>query len=145
MKAYTIHKFYECKLTGNVLAEVSFALNEGLKTFLHPFTNINNAKSYIEKEKRTWFLSAMEKYVHHKKHIIETGNHTPQFEALRICLQALAEYENKSTENACKLFMKGFKYFDAILPATTNSSHLTSAENLKELQLFCEMTLNQQL
>lgn len=138
MKAYTIHKFYECSLTGSVLVEVTFALHEGLRTFLHPFSSKENATSYLEREKCDWFLGAIEAYVIHKKHIIESGNHKEQINSLNVCLQAIDAYHKKSTQNGCEGFLRGFKYFQDILPNQNNPSFNSSVEALNELKAFCE-------
>jgi hypothetical protein len=138
IKAYSINKFYECRVTGACLVETEFQF-EGrpLNTGLLPFSKPENAIAYIDKEARDWFLPHLENFVNHKKHII-TEKHPEQFKVLQTCENALLHYEKMATNTICSKFLAGFKYFEGILPHPHNNSYESSAAHLWELKKFCE-------
>jgi len=143
MKAYTVHKFFVCQITGSVFVEVSFQINEDLKVLLYPFSNADNANAYLRKEKRDWLLGCLEKFVQHKRHIIEVSNSEEKKKELTVCLDALIAYEKMETETICKKFVNGIKYFQSILPGPQNGSYQNSIDNLNEIKKFCETELTQ--
>lgn len=143
MQAFTVHRFWLCSITNEVFIQFSFALKEELKAMEKFFPTKQFALTYIESEKRSWLLIALEDFVLHKKHIIENGNNEDQKKALQICLNALIAYEKKSTENICQLLLKGVKYFEAILPNPNNPSHKSSIDNLNEIIKFCQIETKQ--
>lgn len=135
MKAYTVNRFWLCQITSEVMAQISF--NEiAYEKF---FPSAEFANTYIAKEKRDWFLMAIEKYVSHKKQIIDNSQVPEEKQkALAVCLEASKVYCDKSLETIVASFLKGKKYFEAILPHSTNPSFESSQNNLNELIKFCE-------
>lgn len=135
MKAYTVHKFWVCQITGQVNAQISFDKEE----FEKPLPTIEVAKNYILKSKRDWFLSSLEKFVNHKKQVIENSQVSPEKQkALQVCLQAYNDFCIKSLDTIAKRFLIGKAYFETILPHNSNNSYNSSKENLNELIKFCE-------
>src|SRR5688500_14619828 len=101
IKAYSINRFYEDRISGSCLAEIEFQFDgHPLNTSVLPFSKSENAIAYIDKEARDWFLPALEKYVNHKKHII-TAEHPEQFKVLQTCDNALLHYEKMATNTIC--------------------------------------------
>lgn len=143
MNAYTIHHLFECKITGAVLTEVSFSLNDELKCHVRPFSNMTNAKTILEQEKREWILGAVEKYVNHKKHIIDANGTESQRKSLQLCYQGLDHYQKVSTQKIAASILKGINHFIAILPVGTNPSYESSCQNLEEIKKFCNAELQQ--
>lgn len=139
MKAYTVNRFWLCQITGEVMAQISFSIGEIEKAYEKFFPSVDYAKTYIAKEKRDWFLQAIEKYVNHKKQIIDNSQVSPEKQkALTVCSVAANDFMHKSLESICERFLKGKQYFEAILPHPTNPSFESSLNNLNELIKFCE-------
>lgn len=135
MKAYTIHKFYVCQITKEVIAQISF--ND--EAFDKILPTIEFANTYIGKSKRDWFLQSLETFISHKKKIIEHSQVSEEKQkALSVCIQAYTAYCEKSLETIVAGFLKGKKYFETILPHQSNDSHESSLNNLNELIKFCE-------
>lgn len=137
IKAYHINRFYECKISGACLAEVSFKMKDEPRTFLHPLSSVDSAVAYLDKEARDWFLPCLENFVNHKKHIISTEQH-PQWKNLQTCQMALQHYEKYETNKICHKFLIGYTHFVGILPHPHNDSFESSEHDLKELKTFCE-------
>lgn len=145
MRAYTIHRFFVCEITGNAMAEISMSQNDELKCHLHTFKSKENALAYLEGEKRDWFLFCVENYVNHKKKIIEASGNTNQTitASLKLCDDALKVYFTKGVKTIAKSFVNGFKHFENILPSHNNPSYESSIHNLTELKKFCDTELKQ--
>lgn len=139
MKAYTVNSFYVCQITGRALVEIQFQMLAEPRALLHPFSSAEAAKQYIAHEKRDWLLGCLEAFVNHKKHIIEASNSEEKRKSLQVCLAALEKYQGRETKNICEGFIKGFKYFEDILPNHNNGSYTSSIANLQELKRFCEL------
>ena len=138
MRAFTIHHLYECKITGAVMAEYSFTLNEGLTVGHKPFTSMELATSYLHKSKRDWILNAVELFVRHKEHIINSWHDTNKNHSLELCKQGNAKYPEMGLKQICTAILKGKNHFNNILPLTGNPSFESSANNLAEIIRFCE-------
>lgn len=139
MKAYTVNRFWLCQMTGEVMAQISFSIGEIEKAYEKFFPSVDFANTYIAKEKREWFLAAIEKYVNHKKQIIDNSQVPEEKQkALAICLEAYKVYCDKSLETIVAGFLKGKKHFELILPHNSNPSFESSQNNLNELIKFCE-------
>lgn len=141
MKAFTILRFWVCALTGEVLVQFNFTISNKPVALERFFPTIDFAKTYLEKEKRGWFLGALAEFLSHKKHIIEANGNNEQSKALQICFNALNAYQTKESKNAYTLFLKGIKYFEATLPNPNNPSYQSSLLNLNEIKTFCENEL----
>lgn len=138
MKAFTINSFFVCRVTGRVISEYSYQGSDGFTVVHKDFSSEQNAVAHIEKHKRDWFLQCLEKFIHHKRHIIEAANTTEKADALEKCLKALVLYETKSLKTICESFLNGLKYYQAIMPSPGNPSAANSADNLTELIKFCQ-------
>ena len=139
MKAYTVHKFYVCQITGEVNAQISFGITEDLETLEKPFPNVEFANAHIGKAKRDWFLFALEKFVNHKKQVIENSQpDANKQKALQVCLSVYNDFCVKGLDTIAKRFLAGKAYFETILPNNNNNSYNSSKENLNELIKFCE-------
>ena len=141
MKAYTVNRYWVCQTTNEVMAQISF--NE--LAFEKFFPSIEFANTYIAKEKRDWFLIALEKFISHKKQIIDNSQVSEEKQkSLAMCLDAHTKFCTKSLENIVSGFLKGKAHFETILPHSSNDSYTSSKSNLDELIKFCELeTLNQ--
>jgi hypothetical protein len=140
MKAYTVHNFWVCQITNAVIAQISFD-NEA---FDKPMPSVEFAKNYITKSKRDWFLNSLEKFINHKKQIINNSQVSPEKQkALTVCGIAYDDFCNKSLDNIAKRFLNGKQYYEAILPHPSNSSFESSQANLNELIKFCQTEINQ--
>lgn len=136
--AYHINRLYECKLTGNCVAETSFAYSEERQiATVIPLSNYDRAVAYLDKEARDWFLLCLENFVNHKKHIITDDTH-PQWANLKTCELALEAYQKYQTNKICFKFLRGYNHFVGILPHPNNNSFASSEHDLKELKNFCE-------
>lgn len=144
MREYKIHKFYVCRETGAVKIERSFAQTENLVVGWLDFSTLENAEIFIEREKRDWFNFCIDKWVNHKKMIIDAqeGN-TQAKDSLKLCMDALQVYPIKGITTIAKSFLNGLKHFEAIIPSSNNPSYQSSCENLKQLISFCKTELNQ--
>lgn len=138
IKAYQILNLWECQITHQVLVSITFQLGDEKKAFLHPMPNMAFAKTYLDKEARDWFLPALEKFIHHKSHIITTEQH-PNWKQLQTCKQAFEAYQGWATAKICEKFLNGYEnFFKAILPHPHNDSYESSVHDLNELKKFCE-------
>jgi len=139
MKAYTIHKFWVCQITGEVMAQISFCIGEVVQAYEKFFPTVEFANTYIAKEKREWFLAALEKFINHKEQVIKNGaKDENKSKALQACINAYADFQVKPLETITERFLKGKVYFQTILPNPNNPSHKSSESNLAELIKFCE-------
>ena len=140
IKAYTVHRYWLCQVTGEVMAQISFSIGEVKEAFEKFFPSQQFANDYINKSKRDWFLMVLEKYVNHKKQIIETTTTQDpnKQKALNICLDAYNDFLNKGLDTITKRFLSGKTYFETILPHSNNPSHTSSVETLNELIKFCD-------
>lgn len=143
MRAYKVHRLYVCQISGEVLAEISFQLTGELVAEIKPFSNQENALAHIYRARRTWLLTALEVYIFHKRHIIQSNNDTTKIQSLDICLQALAKYQDMGLKKICEGILKGRNHFLNILPVLTNQSYAGSSTNLKEIFSFCEEVIKQ--
>lgn len=125
-------------LTQNVKVDYSFCIGTEQKTISMEFENLYSYQKYINGSKRDWFLGCLENWVNHKKHIIEGGKHQEQIPALNICNQALNHYQKIETDKIFKLFLKGFSYFEKLLPNPQNHSFETSQQDLQKLKSFAK-------
>jgi hypothetical protein len=107
------------------------------------FTDFESAKRHIEANQRDWLLGELDKFVNHKRHIIEGGNHGNQLAALKVVDSAIADFHTKqcSLRTICERVLKGIGWFEAILPVAQNPSHESSRLTLRELHTFCETFL----
>lgn len=144
IQAFTISEKMHNMLTQQVHVKYSFQLHEGLKEIKETYANIYTANAELNKHMRDWILAALEDYIKHKKHIIESAPRPDQAADLLICINALISFEGKSLETIMQRFMKGFDYFIRILPADTNPSYQSSIANLAQLKLFCVTNLKTQ-
>jgi hypothetical protein len=141
IKAFRVNHIYTCELTGKCLVEVQFkGTNSPMERLVsREFENVDKGKLYINSEARSWFLFALENYIGHKKHIINSStDNATQKSSLLICENALAHYENWPLQKICTKFIGGFSHFLGILPYPHNESYQSSQNDLKELKLFCE-------
>ncbi len=142
IKVYTIHNYFICALTGQVFSQISFNGSPHDKTF----PSVEYAKNFLQKSKKDWFLQSLEDFVNHKKLIINNSQVSPEKQkALQVCIEAYNTYCNKSLEAITSGFLRGKKYFEAILPHTSNDSHESSLNNLNELIKFCETESNKEV
>lgn len=138
MKAYTVHNFWVCQITNAVIVQISF----DAEVFDKHLPNVEFANNYISKSKRDWFLNSLEKFINHKKKVIENSQVSAEKQkALIVCSNAYNDFCNKSLETIVKRFIGGKDYFAAILPHPSNSSFENSQANLNELIKFCETEL----
>lgn len=140
IKAHSIDAFFVDAIKGSVMLEASFSLGKDggkIVCYHKVFTSVENAIGYIENERRDWFLQAIEDYIHHKRHIINATGNAEEKQALLVCLQAYDHYCKKSLETCCAAFIKGFTWFEKILPNPKNQSFESSLHNLNELKKFC--------
>jgi hypothetical protein len=109
------------------------------------FTDFESAKRHIEANQRDWLLGELDKFVNHKRHIIEGGNHGNQLAALKVVDNAIADFHarQRSLRTICECLLRGFNWFEEILPVAKNPSHQGSRENLAEIKNFCETFLKQ--
>jgi hypothetical protein len=140
IQAYTIQHYWICQVTGQVVAKVSFCINEGIKEYEKLFPSNEAAQTFLKKERRDWFLTALEKYIQNKKQIIEsaTPDATKQ-KALQVCLTSYDSYLPIGINTIAERFLKGKQYYEAILPNPNNNSYESSQNNLNELIKFCEL------
>lgn len=141
MQAFTITKKIHNLLTNQVEVDYFFTIKGEARQKTEVFSDIHSANAYLEASMRDWFLLSLQVFVHHKRHIIESGAHANQFDALKICDQALEHYQKKSLGTLISLFLGGITWFEKILPHTNNNSYQTSLCDLLELKNFCETYL----
>lgn len=137
MKAYSVNSFFVCKITGAVVTEIQYTIDGENCVYLKNFTNEENANAYIYREKKDWLLNTLEKFVHHKKHIIQNNNDSAKAQALEICFDALKKFQPCNLKAICGSFIRGQKHFEAILPAPSNPSYESSAQVLTAIVGFC--------
>lgn len=137
IKAYTVQRYWVCQLVGEVMAQVSFAIKDNVVAYEKFFPSREFAAAYINKEARDWFLQCLEDYVNHKKKII-TSAHPEQLEAVNKCWDAYVHFEKLGIEKITQQFLKGYSFYEKILPHPNNASHQSSVATLGELKLFCE-------
>jgi len=136
-KHFTIHRYWVCKLSNEVMAQISFIMKDKLVTLNNFYPSVEFAKADISQDARQWFLQVLEDYINHKRQII-TAAHPEQMEALNKCWGALVDFEKFSLEKIISQFQKGFPFFEKILPHENNASHQSSVTTLNELKKFCD-------
>lgn len=141
MKAFTINHLWIDTKSPMCRAEFTFAITDGQPImFDRVFANRNEADLHLYSSMLTWLRDVVDKYIHHKKHIIDAGTPTPQVkEALQMCLEFQTKmYEKQlSIKSICQGILRGKQYFEAILPSPNNPSYQNSVNNLNELLTFC--------
>lgn len=138
MKAFTINRLYICQLSGEAYVEYSWQANGEPQTETKHFSSLANAKAYLIKHAKDWFMVCLERYIHHKKHIIDLSPNVDQKKALETCQNALLAYETMELATIAKKFTGGIKFFRDILPGYSNPSRPGSEANLAELENFCK-------
>lgn len=139
IQAYTIKNYWLCQISGNVVAEITYCLADAVNEYKKRFANKTEADLYIQKEKRDWLLGAIEKFLTHKKQVIESSAPDAQKQkALQACLNSYADFGTKRLETITQRLLNGKSYFESILPNPNNNSYKSSAENLSEIIKFCE-------
>jgi hypothetical protein len=100
-----------------------------------------NVSRYVQSSKQKWVLSALEKWVHHKKYIIEKGKGATdlaRLQAIGRAFIALEMLQNKTLETVCSQIIKGKETFRSILPHPANPSFNNSEAQLEMIFRFCE-------
>ena len=141
VRAYVVNSIWVEQHTGAVIAERSFAMqhNELLVVNNSPFSNLENAKAYIGKEKKDWLLPVLETWLNHKKHIIETSAASTQVQKdnLKKCLDRMNEFQTQTIQAIAGRILKGQAVFVSLLPNSTNNSYQSSVNDLNEIIKFC--------
>jgi hypothetical protein len=140
MKAYNLNHFWHDLITGKYMVEFIFGCpGQDVVIKERQFDNKESAERYVYSCKLSWVKICIEKYIHHKKHIIEANGSQHQKNALEHCLSFYNDIEAKAcgVETICKRFLKGKSAFEAILPSQNNASYQSSVNNLNEIIKFC--------
>lgn len=145
MKAYTVHKFWHCAITGNVFVEVTWQVDGSEKAEVLPFSCKANALLYIRGQMKDWLLFCLEKYVNHKRYILKEYPNPDKAEHLAKCDNALEKYSSMDLHRIVQSVIKGLKSFQAILPHSDNPSYQSSLQNITEIELFCTTQINSPL
>ena len=137
MKAFKLHHLYEDTITGSALACFSMSQTNEDRFHEKSFDSLSIAKSYIYSCKRDWLLHCLEKFILHKKRIWDNSTNVAAQNNVRICYDSYVTFEGQSLETICKRIIKGYAYYESILPNPNNDSYASSSENLKEIISFC--------
>ena len=143
---YKVNAFKVCQITGFVDVNSSYDISGNNYQDNKSFTCVDNANRYINSAKRTWLLLALEKFIIHKKFIIE-GNqdkNPTKLEALKKSIQSLELLHKLDLQIICKQILLGEKYFRAILPVPSNPSREAAEKILDDIISFCKIELNPQ-
>jgi hypothetical protein len=139
IKKFTVNRMSHDMLNNKF--EIEFTLIKGNenKTIIQRFNDRTSAELYLYANMRDFILGLLDDYVNHKKHIIEAGNHPNQIKPLAICTDALTRFHAgyKSLETIADQFIKGYNWFETILPAQQNPSYQSSIEALEIIKNFC--------
>lgn len=138
MQPYKVNTFFVCQITGAVVTEISYTLNGEDHVYLKNLSSLENATNYIRGEKKTWLLTTLEKFLHHKKHIIEANSDAAKKNSLDLCFNALQKYQAFTIIDICKAILKGKTHFENVLPGNTNPSYENSTKILTAVIAFCE-------
>lgn len=142
MKTFELHKCEMDMFTGQVSARYSFTAKDGAehKNFENTFASPQAARAYLSGLRRDLLLQWLDDYVNHKQHIIVSGQHTQQDAPLQRCIDGLKYFHanNSDLYTICRMFLKAYPVFEAILPHPNNASHQSSRERLEQLKRFCE-------
>ncbi len=145
MKAFTVHKFQVCRLTGCTLIEASYAHSENdVAVIKTEFTSPETALHYIRANAKTWFTTQLQKFVTHKVHIIQNES-SDQHKALKACQDLVKAFTELHVFEISMRFLKNTERFESILPHPENKSYKSSIENLNQLKQFANHFSNLKL
>ena len=147
MKTFTVEKFVHNILTQKTELQFTVNINAEPKQITQTFAQKEAALAFLNSNMRDYLLGVLDDYVNHKKHIIQAGNHPNQLKPLQICEDALFRFHKNflSLATIADQFLKGFEWFETILPAQQNPSYQSSLETLTYLKNFCTTIKNNQL
>lgn len=145
MRAFTVHKFQVCRLTGCTLIEASYAHSDNdLAVIKNEFTNPETAMCYIRLHAKTWFTTQLQKFVTHKEHIIQNES-SDQHKALKSCKDLVKAFMDLHVFEIVTRFGKNMEKFESILPHPENKSYQSSLENFNQLKQFANHFTNLKL
>lgn len=147
MKTFIVNHYSHNILNNTTHLEFTINLNGEPKKIDQTFNNQISAQAFLYSNMRDYLLGILDDYVNHKKHIIESGNHPNQVKPLQICIDALDRFHRSrlSIETIADQFIKGFIWFEIILPAQQNPSYQSSLQNLIAIKNFCNTINNKKL
>jgi hypothetical protein len=141
-----ITKFSENIITGMVDVEFFLQLTSTSETkkINETFATKENALRRLAEEKRTYFLLRLEKFVAHKKYILENspGHKSQHLKWLAINhLQQFITYANNNYTLAeiCKKTLEAKTMLENILPSFKNNSYNSSTTELQHILQFSQI------
>lgn len=139
IKKFAVNRMVHDLVNNKIELQFTLIKGEENKTITQRFNDRTSAEIYLYANMRDFLLGVLDDYVNHKKHIIEAGNHPNQIKPLAICTDALTRFHNgfKSLETIADQVLKGFEWFETILPAQQNPSYNSSVQALQTIKNFC--------
>jgi hypothetical protein len=137
MKAFTIDALWVNEVNGTVLLEASFALEGEIQIDIKPLSNKEAAERYIESSGKSWILGALEKFLQHKKRIIDAYPDPTKLAAYNKIFTALGEMQVQTLPAICARVLKGQQVIQSLLPSPQNASYQSSCDNLTQIITFC--------
>jgi hypothetical protein len=150
---FTVEKFAVCKLTKKVdmIARWRYKDSEEIKESSGTYNGETEALNILNRQKRSYLLLSLEKWVRNKEFIIEggKGNNLSKVQALAQVKQALEvlicgknkEGNPHSLETICRQLIKGEAAFRAILPGPQNPQREPAEIRLDQLIEFAKIEL----
>jgi hypothetical protein len=119
---------------------ISFAYPGTVSSIEKTFDFPEEAARFVIINKRQWLIYALEKWVSHKRNIIEANKDLTKHQALKDVLTCLEVFSvnRKSLETICQTVVRGENKFRAIMPSVNNTSYNSSLEKLNYLIDFCK-------
>jgi hypothetical protein len=121
--------------------EYSFTQNGKLINEAWLFNSMPEAFNYMQKLKKDWLFSSINKWILNKKFIIEQGqdqSNPTKLNALKRALDFLQILHDKPLLTLCNQIIKGQDTFKAILPSPNNTSYSSAIQSLESILTFCK-------
>lgn len=139
---FNVKKFSVCQVTGFTDIQLEFDAPNGNVVDTRSFRSKEDADRYILSTKHSYIVHKLERFVQHKKILVETGRRDfyvteKRFESLEKCWKAVCWAQDQPFKRVCQVILQIKDQLYNILPSPSNVSYSSSVRELEEIIAFC--------
>jgi hypothetical protein len=137
---FKVISYKECAKTGAVELQTEWILGGRRYSKNTTCPDAASASRYVISSKKDWLKFAMEKWVDHKKIIIEKGQgsaNLARIQALKLAVNILIQIQDKPLWEICNILILRNPTFRQILPSVNNAQYEKSLQTLELIMSFC--------
>jgi hypothetical protein len=135
MKPFTVIAIDESPITGITTLKAEWTNTNGEEKKIDlTFGSLEFANYRVRLNKKQWILAHLEKWVLHKKLIIENGKNSKnliKIQSLFKATESIKLLQGKELHTICSQIIKGLPIYQSLLPSMNNTSYKSSVENLQ--------------